>query len=92
MTHDPKKKARPSDADAPALEPAGFVYCQSFGVDMFLDGPDGRPTQAVHLLFAGEQVRAGDAAMTPQVDESEFSREFRVVSLSALELLAQPRV
>src|ERR1700716_836192 len=48
-------------ADLPAakaaLEPAGFVYCQSFGVDMFLDGPEGRPTQAVHLLFAGEQVR-----------------------------------
>src|SRR5262245_58445484 len=24
-----------------ALEPVGFVYCQSFGVDMFLDGPNG---------------------------------------------------
>src|SRR6266550_2906351 len=35
-----------------ALEPAGFVYCQSFGVAMFLDGPQGRPTSAIHLLFA----------------------------------------
>lgn len=67
-----------------ALEPAGFVYCQSFGVDMFLDGPDGRPTSAVHLLFAGEPVRTNDAAITPDITESERAAEFRVVSLEAL--------
>jgi hypothetical protein len=67
-----------------ALEPAGFVYCQSFGVDMFLDGPDGRPTSAVHLLFAGEPVRVNDLAITPQVTDSERGPEFRVVSLPAL--------
>jgi hypothetical protein len=75
-------------ADLPAvkaaLEPAGFVYCQSFGVDMFLDGPEGRPTSAVHLLFAGESVRINDAAIAPDVTESERSTEFRVVSLQAL--------
>jgi hypothetical protein len=67
-----------------ALEPAGFVYCQSFGVDMFLDGPEGRPTQAVHLLFAGEAVRMGDEVITPDVSESEAGPGFRVVSLEAL--------
>jgi hypothetical protein len=67
-----------------ALEPAGFVYCQSFGVDMFLDGPDGRPTSAVHLLFAGEPVRVNDQAITPEVADSERGSEFRVVSLPAL--------
>lgn len=67
-----------------ALEPAGFVYCQSFGVDMFLDGPQGRPTSAVHLLFAGEAVRPGDQAITPDVNESEPGAGFRVVSLEAL--------
>jgi hypothetical protein len=75
-------------ADLPAvksaLEPAGFVYCQSFGVDMFLDGPDGRPTQAVHLLFAGEPVREGDLAITPDIAEVEPAGEFRVISLPAL--------
>jgi hypothetical protein len=75
-------------ADLPAakaaLEPAGFVYCQSFGVDMFLDGPEGRPTSAVHLLFAGEPVRTGDKAPAPDVTDSERSAEFRVVSLPAL--------
>src|SRR5690348_8836777 len=72
------------DAAKAALEPAGFVYCKSFGVDMFLDGPNGRPTQAVHLLFAGEQVRDGDAAIAPEVNDSERGAEFRVVSLEAL--------
>lgn len=67
-----------------ALEPAGFVYCQSFGVDMFLDGPEGRPTSAVHLLFAGEPVRINDAAIAPDVTDSERGPEFRVVSLHAL--------
>src|SRR5438045_6008367 len=75
-------------ADLPAvkaaLESAGFVYCQSFGVDMFLDGPDGRPTQAVHLLFAGEPVRINDAAIVPDLADSERGPEFRVVSLQAL--------
>jgi hypothetical protein len=75
-------------ADLPAakaaLEPAGFVYCQSFGVDMFLDGPEGRPTSAVHLLFAGEPVRVNDAAIAPDITDSEPSAEFRVLSLQAL--------
>jgi len=67
-----------------ALEPAGFVYCRSFDVDMFLDGPAGRPTSAVHLHFAGEMVRAGDLAETPAVTDSEPAAGFRVVSLDAL--------
>src|SRR5438093_11086138 len=72
------------EAAKAALAPAGFVYCQSFGVDMFLDGPEGRPTSAVHLLFAGEPVRINDAAIAPEITESERAAEFRVVSLQAL--------
>lgn len=75
-------------ADLPAvkaaLESAGFVYCQSFGVDMFLDGPDGRPTSAVHLLFAGEPVRINDPAIAPDIADSERGPEFRVLSLEAV--------
>src|ERR1700730_9149577 len=40
-----------------ALEAAGFVYYQLLDVDMFLDGPQGKPSGGVHLLFAGEKVR-----------------------------------
>lgn len=72
------------DATKAALAPVGFVYCQSFGVDMFLDGPNGRPTSAVHLIFAGEAVRSGDAAIAPDVDQAERGSGFRVISLEAL--------
>jgi hypothetical protein len=48
-------------ADLPAarqaLESAGFVYCHSSGIDMFLDGPSAKARSAVHVRFAGEKVR-----------------------------------
>src|SRR5436190_21257353 len=40
-----------------ALSKAGFVYYELLGVSMYLDGPTGRPRDAVHILFAGEKVR-----------------------------------
>jgi len=67
-----------------ALEPAGFVYCQSFGVDMFLDGPEGRPTQAVHLHIVGEPVHPGDQAIASDLSKAEQGGAFRVLSLDAL--------
>jgi hypothetical protein len=77
---------RRSDLEATksALEPAGFVYCRSVDVEMFLDGSDGRPTSAVHLLYAGEKVRANDLVPTPEISESERAKDYRVVSLAAL--------
>src|SRR5947209_13046759 len=39
-----------------ALEAAGFVQGQSQGIDIFLDGPNGRAKEAIHILFAGEKV------------------------------------
>src|SRR5438874_10611383 len=44
-----------------ALEAAGFHYARSFGVDLFIDGPQGKPSGGVHLLFAGQKVRPADA-------------------------------
>src|SRR5260370_20159363 len=43
-----------------ALEGAGFVYHQLFEVDVFIDGPQGKPSAGLHLLFAGEKVRGDD--------------------------------
>src|SRR5260370_37016902 len=45
------------DSATEALSKAGFVYHELLGVSMFLDGPTGRPRDAVHILFAGEKVR-----------------------------------
>jgi len=43
-----------------ALEREGFVYRHTAGVDVFLDGPDGKPRNGVHVEFAGEKVRTGE--------------------------------
>jgi hypothetical protein len=67
-----------------AMRAAGFEYHHSFSVDMFIDGPNGRASDAVHLIFAGERVRANDVAATPEVDQSEPGREFQVIALDAL--------
>lgn len=67
-----------------ALAAAGFVYHQSFGVDMFLDGPDARPRDAVHVVFAGEKVHADYSTATPDVTAAELGQAFRVLELDAL--------
>jgi hypothetical protein len=67
-----------------ALEAAGFVYHHLMDVDVFIDGPQGKPSAGVHLLFAEEKVRAGDECPCPGLDESERAVEFQVVALLAL--------
>jgi hypothetical protein len=66
------------------LEAAGFVYQQLLDVDMFIDGPNGRPSEAVHLLYSGEKVRPDYEHSSPTLDESERTAEFQVISLQAL--------
>src|SRR5882757_10452981 len=67
-----------------ALEAVGFVYYQLLDVDMFIDGPQGRPSEAVHILFAGEKVRPDYEHASPDLDESERAAEFQVAKLEAL--------
>jgi len=38
-----------------ALETTGFVYHQLLDVDVFVDGPEGRPSGGVHILFAARK-------------------------------------
>ena len=68
-----------------ALEPHDFRYRHAAGVHMFLDGPDGKFRDAVHLLFAGELLRADDAIAMPDVDDYDLTATpFRVVNLESL--------
>ena len=64
-----------------ALEGVGFVYHQLLDVDMFIDGPQGRPSEADHILFAGEKVRQEYENTSPELDESERAAEFQVTTL-----------
>ena len=67
-----------------ALEAAGFVYHRVLNVDAFVDGPHGKPSGGVHLLFAGERVRPSDAHPLPDLDESERAVGFQVTTLESL--------
>lgn len=67
-----------------ALAQAGFVYHFSYGVHMFLDGPEGSPRSAIHVIFASEPVATGDIHPAPEINESEVHETYRVLSLDAL--------
>jgi hypothetical protein len=67
-----------------ALTPAGFVYHYSAKLDFFLDGPNAKARDAVHVVFAGEKVRPEETLANPDVDESEQAEHYRVLSLEPL--------
>jgi hypothetical protein len=67
-----------------AMEAAGFVYRHSSSIDMFLDGPEAKARDAVHVVFAGEKVRPEDAIAAPSVEDSKSTGTFRVLNLMSL--------
>lgn len=86
FTQDVDLALRRADLDAAkaALEEAGFVYRHAAGIDMFLDGPDAKARDAVHVIFSGEKVRPEYALPVPDVAESEPDKAFQVLNLDAL--------
>lgn len=67
-----------------AMAKAGFVYRHVSSIDMFLDGPEAKARDAVHLVFASEKVRPDYFAPAPDVAESEQTEQFRLLTLEAL--------
>ena len=52
----------------------GMEYCEILGVGMFVERHDPHPRRAVHLLWAGEKVRAGDEMPAATIDRREQLR------------------
>jgi hypothetical protein len=75
-------------ADLPAvktaLESAGFHHYELMDVHMFLDGPDGRPRDAVHLLFAGEKVKQGYSEPAPTLATIDQHESHKLLALEPL--------
>ena len=67
-----------------AMEANGFIYGQSMNVDFFLDGPDAKVRDAVHLLFASEKVKPHDTIETPAIEQVDTEGEFPIVELEML--------
>lgn len=74
--------------DLPALtttlEEAGFVRAEVLDVTMFLDGPAAKPSESIHLLFAGEKVRPEHPLPSPDLATNDDPAGFRVITLEAL--------
>ncbi|MCC6491535.1 MAG: nucleotidyltransferase family protein [Pirellulales bacterium] len=71
------------------LSQSGFVFRHAKSLDMFLDGPEAKARDAVHVILAAEKVREGDLAPAADVSETEivqtdWSVPFRLVSLEPL--------
>ncbi len=67
-----------------ALAAAGFVYRHVKGVNMFLDGPEAKARDAVHVVFSGERVRPEYLLPVPDVTDAEQTPEFRLLNLEPL--------
>lgn len=72
------------EAAKQALAHAGFIYRHVKSIDMFLDGPDAKARDAVHVIYAGEKVRSEDLFPVPDLSETEPAPGFRMVNLEAL--------
>lgn len=85
-TRDVDLLVRRSDLPAitTALEGVGFVGGVLLEVVMFRDGPDGKPSEAVHLLFSGEKTRLDHTLPAPEIQTVNDPANFPVITLESL--------
>ena len=70
-----------------ALERAGFVNDEVLDVVMFRDGAEGKPSEAVHLLFAGEKTRPDHLLPAPEIQTVKDPANFHVIALETLVIM-----
>src|SRR5262249_17509520 len=74
-------------AVAAALEKVGFVRDELLDVVMFRDGPQGKPSEAVHLIFSGEKTRPDHLLPAPDIQTVQDPANFPVIALDSLILM-----
>jgi hypothetical protein len=67
-----------------AMATEGFVRESAGDVTLFLDGPDGLPSQGIHVLWANEKVRVTYDSATPTIDSYRILENMRIVELEDL--------
>jgi hypothetical protein len=67
-----------------ALQSVGFVRDKVMGTVVFLDGPDGKASQGLHIVLANRKVRQEYVSPTPSVDRTIEINHKRIVELEAL--------
>ena len=79
-----------TDRACAALEAAGFVHrhLTSLGkagsMDVFLDGPEAKVRDAVHVLWAGEKAVPDAIEPTPELTKTESADGFELIPLKDL--------
>lgn len=73
-----------ADRATDALARVGFQREKVFDVTMFLDGPDGKPSQAVHVIWAGKKVKFDHVSPAPSPEQYRILQGKRVVDLVEL--------
>ena len=68
----------------PALAAEGFIYRCSAGVTMFLDGPEAKARDAVHVVFAGKKVREEYPEPVPEIDQYALIEDARTLPFDRL--------
>ena len=70
-----------------ALEGAGFVRDELLDVVMFRDGAEGKPSEAVYLVFAGEKTRPDHLLPAPEIQTVVDPANFPVIALESRVLM-----
>jgi hypothetical protein len=68
----------------PVLEAAGFIFRRAAGITMFLDGPNAKARDAVHVVFAGKKVREEYTEAVPEIDQYEWMEDARTLPFERL--------
>lgn len=66
------------------LESEGFYYRRTARISMFLDGPNSKARDAVHILFAAEKVTPDDPEPAPNIHEAVETTDFTLIKAEAL--------
>lgn len=67
-----------------ALTEAGFVRDELLDVTIFRDSPEGKPSEAVRLLLAGEKTRSDHALAAPDICTVKTADDLSVITLESL--------
>jgi hypothetical protein len=70
-----------------ALQRAGFVPGTLLDVVIFRDGEQGKPSEAIHLLFTGEKTRPDHLLPAPEIETVDDPDNVRVITLESLVLM-----
>ena len=67
-----------------ALQAVGFKRDEDMGVVVFLDGDDGKPSQGIHILLAGQKVKDSYISATPLPEQAIEIDSKRIIDLVEL--------